>query len=146
MSDAYQRFAEECGLRLEAEALAAVPRNVLAPLSAVEQPFLVSLSRLDSSAEPVRLVFLTPIASGAAPSMQDVLWWLAGDAWVLEQGDRRLDRWAATYGYSPREAGISRLFEQSLRQSAALSELLGESNMRRLLVLYEAEITPIRAP
>jgi hypothetical protein len=145
MSDPFERFADECRLRLTAEPLCVAPRDVLAPLDAVEQHFLVELSRQESDAGPVRLIFAVPATERTTPAMRDVLWWLAGDAWALEQADRRLHLWAATYGYPSEEEATAWLFDQCSRQSAALAELLGELDCRRLLALYEAEMASSRA-
>jgi hypothetical protein len=144
MSDPLERFAVECGLRLTAEPLSVAPRDVLTPVDTVEQHYLVSLARAGSGTDSVRLIFLTPITTGAGPAMRDVLWWVAGDAWVLEQANGKLDSWAATYGYPPAEPATARLFEQAVRQGAQLSELLGETEMRRLMGIYQAEVVPSR--
>lgn len=145
MPDAFERFAEECGLHLTAEPLCMAPRDVLAPLDAVEQHFLVDLSRMSSDTAPVRLIFVTPVTEPTTPAIRDVLWWLAGDTWALEQGDRKLEHWAATYGYPPDDRATARLFEQCVRQANALTRILGELDYRRLLALYEAEMSPSRA-
>ncbi len=146
MSEPFASFAEESGLHLFAEPLGAAPRDVLAPVDAIEQYWLVSLSTLGSSAGPLRLVFLTPLAGGDSPALRDVLWWVAGDAWVLEQAGGSLEAWAATFGYAPTAEGTERLFEQAQRQTVALTELLGDTGMRRLLDIYDAEVAPSRSP
>jgi hypothetical protein len=133
MSDPFERFADECGLRLTAEPLRVAPRDLLAPVDTVEQHFLVSLSRTGTGVDPMHVIFLTPAAGGASPSIRDALWWVAGDAWVIEQSEGRLDRWAATYGYPVENDATARLFEQFARQSSALSRLLGDADLRRLL-------------
>ena len=140
--DPFERFAGECSLHLTAEPLCVAPRDVVAPIEVVEQHFLVSLSRPSSNEEPLRLIFLTSVAERVDPAVRDVLWWLAGDAWVLERGEGKLEPWAATYGYPSADEGVRWLFEQAVRQAAALGRLLGESNMRRLLALYEAAMAP----
>ncbi|MQA91095.1 MAG: hypothetical protein GEU90_12800 [Gemmatimonas sp.] len=141
-SESLEQFADECGLRLFAEPLCASPRDVLAPLGSVEQHFVVSLTRAGSPEPPVRLVFMVPATSVAEPQRRDVLWWVAGDAWILERSDRDVATWAATFGYPPEEPGTRRLFNQAVRQSAALAALLGESDMRRLMELYGAKVDP----
>jgi hypothetical protein len=140
--DSFDRFAADCGLRLTAEPLCVAPRDVLAPINELDQHFLVSVSRDGNPAPPVRLVFLAPVSDRASPALKDVLWWMAGDAWVLERADRRLDSWAATYGYEPADDATEWLFEQATRQAAALAKLLGDSEMRRLMTIYEAAISP----
>ena len=78
--------------------------------------------------------------------MRDVLWWAAGDAWALHRADHDLTEWAATYGYPETDEATAWLFEQARRQATALAKLLGDSNVRRLLDLYEAEVGPSRSP
>lgn len=145
MLDPIEQFAEGCALRMDAEPLSVAPRDVLAPLDSVEQHFLVTLTRAGADSPPVRLVFLTPISSGGEPSLRNVLWWVAGDAWAIAQGDGELVRWAATYGYPPDAEATAWLFEQASRQAAALRALLGDSDMQRLMTLYEADVGPSRA-
>lgn len=140
MSDTFDRFAAECGLRLTAEPLCVAPRDVLAPIESVEQHFLVSLSCAGSNAPPVRLVLLKPVTDDSNPSMREVLWWVAGDAWVLERADQEMSAWASTYGYPTGAEATAWLFGQVRRQSAGLAELLGNTHMRSLLALYEAEV------
>lgn len=144
-SDDFERFADECSLRLTVEPLCVAPRDVLAPLDELEQHFLVSLTRPGAAESPVRLVFLTPARTRGGPSIRDVLWWAAGDAWALDRADQKLTTWAATYGYPEADDATMWLFEQTRRQATALGKLLGHSNMRRLLELYEAEVGPSRA-
>lgn len=145
-SDDFERFADECALRLTAEPLCVAPRDVLASLDELDQHFLVTLTRPGFAESPVRLVFLTPVSTSGGPAMRDVLWWVAGDAWALDRADHNLTEWAATYGYPEADDATVWLFEQARRQAAALAKLLGDSNLRRLLNLYEAEVGPSRSP
>lgn len=144
-SDAFEQFAEGCGLRLTAEPLCVAPQDVLDPVESVEQHFLVSISRAGSKAPPVRLVFLKPVTDRDTPSMREVLWWMAGDAWVLERANQELDTWAATYGYPAEAEATAWLYEQARRQAGGLARLLGDENMRALMELYEAQVGPSRA-
>src|SRR5690606_12608474 len=121
-------------------------RDVLAPIDELEQHFLVSLTRSGTAEPPVRLVFLAPLGMPGGPSTREILWWLAGDAWALDRADHDLTEWAALYGYAETDGAMGWIFEQASRQAAALAKLLGDSNMRRLLVLYEAEVGPSRSP
>jgi hypothetical protein len=91
------------------------------------------------------MIFLTPVTAGGDPSLRDVLWWLAGDSWALEQADRNPADWAATYGYPPEAEATAWLFDQSARQAADLRNLLGDADMKRLMTLYGAEVAPSRA-
>ena len=145
MVDPFKQFADQCGLRMDAEPLCVAPRDVLAPLDAVEQHFLVTLTRAEVASPSVRMIFLTPVTAGGDPSLRDVLWWLAGDSWALEQAEGNLVDWAATYGYPPEAEATAWLFEQSGRQAAALRSLLGDPDMKRLMTLYGAEVAPSRA-
>ncbi len=142
MPDPFDGFAEECGLRLTAECLSVAPRDVLAPISQVEQHFLVTLSRQDVDADGVRLIFVTPLTSSAPPQIRDVLWWTASDAWMLEEGKREIDVWAAAFGYPAGDAATVRLFKRQTEQADSLINLLGESQYRRLLDLYGRESSP----
>ena len=144
MPDPFERFAEQFDLRIDAEPLCVAPRDVLAPLDDVDQHFLVTLTR-SGSESLVRLVFLTPVRTSGGPGMRDVLWWVAGDAWALDRADQNLTEWAATYGYPEADDATVWLFDQARRQAAALAKLLGDSNLRRLLDLYEAEVGPSRS-
>jgi hypothetical protein len=142
MPDPFDGFAEECGLRLTAECLSVAPRDVLAPISQVEQHFLVTLSRQDVDADGVRLIFVTPLTSSDPPQIRDVLWWTASDAWMLEEGKREIDVWAAAFGYPAGDAATVRLFKRQTEQADSLINLLGESQYRRLLDLYGRESSP----
>jgi len=144
MPDSFERFAEQFDLRIDAEPLCVAPRDVLAPLDDVDQHFLVTLTR-SGSESPVQLVFLTPVRTSGGPAIRDVLWWVAGDAWALDRADHNLTEWAATYGYPETDEATTWLFEQARRQATALAKLLGDSNLRRLLDLYEAEVGPSRS-
>jgi hypothetical protein len=143
MVDPFVQFASDHGLLLRAEPLPVAPRNLLNPINAVEQHFLVELSR--SHAPPgaaVRLIFALPAAGGGTPLMREVLWWLAGDAWAIDRCGGHMDEWAAAYGYPSGKAATTRLFELHRKQAQALVDVLGEFGYRRLLAIYEAEVAP----
>lgn len=142
MPDPLDRFVDECGLRLTAESLSVAPRDVLTPIAQAEQHFLVTLSRPDVVADPVRLVFVTPLTSPEPPRIRDVLWWAASDAWTLEEGRREIRTWAAVFGYPPDDAATVRLFQHQTGQADTLLNLLGESGYRRLLNLYDRDSSP----
>lgn len=76
--------------------------------------------------------------------MREVLWWVAGDAWVLERANGDLTAWSATYGYPATGEAVNWLFEQATRLAAELARLLGDADMQRLMALYEAEVGPSR--
>lgn len=142
MSDPFEQFADDCGLRLVAEPIGVAPRDVLAPLADAEQHFLVSISRPGADTPPLRLVFLTPLATAAAPRLRDILWWLSSDAWMVEQSDRSFQHWAALYGFDPDDSATGIAFGQHLRQADALSSALGASEYRQLLHLFEMMEAP----
>lgn len=139
MPDQFEAFAEHCGLRMEHELLYVAPRDVLHPPSDSDQYFLVTLSG-PAGDLPVRLVYAIPLTDADAPGVRDVLWWLAGDAWALEQTGRILDAWAAHYGYPPADSATRRLFELHVRQATALDALLGPVDYRRLITLYGLQV------
>ena len=143
MSDSFQLFVEECGLRLTVECLGVAPRDVLAPLALAEQHFLATVSRLEESAV-VRLIYITPLTRPDPPQIRDVLWWMASDAWAIEHAQRDLEQWAASFGYEAKTAPAARVFEQHVRQADALSFLLGSVNYQRLLSLYDRDVGPKR--
>src|SRR5690606_5687727 len=101
---------------MTAEPLCVAPRDMLAPLDDLERHYLVSLTRSGAAGPPVRLVFLAPLRTLGGPSIRDVLWWVAGDAWALARADHDLTEWAATYGYPETDEATVWLFEQARRQ------------------------------
>lgn len=139
MSDQFEVFAEHCGLHVEHELLYAAPRDVLHPPSDSDQYFLVTLSGPTGDLF-VRLVYATPLTDADAPGVRDVLWWLAGDAWALEQTGSILEAWAAHYGYPPADPATRRLYDLHVRQATALETLLGPVDYRRLITLYGLQV------
>ena len=140
LSDPFERIAAECGLQMTAEALYAAPRDVMSPPPESDQHFLITIGREQRESAPLRLIFETPLSEPAGPSIREVLWWLAGDAWAVDQAGGRLDAWASSHGFSPRDVATKRLFERHLCQVAALKTLLGDDEYRRLLSLYSADV------
>src|SRR5690606_5534620 len=133
MLDPFDQFAEQSDLHIDAEPLCVAPRDLLAPLGAIDPHFLVTLSRTGAHSPPVRLIFLIPIAASRGPTPRDVLWWVAGDAWAIERADGELRQWSAIYGYPPDAEATSWLFQQANQQTGALRTLLGDSYMHGLL-------------
>lgn len=145
--DAMSRFAATCRLCLTAEPLYHAPYDVVEPPSEAEQAYLVNLGVDDpSGTTAMRLVFLvTPTArerssqvSEGPPTVRDVLWWLAADAWAVEHARRDPLTWAAHHGFDLNEPATQLHFERRLRQATDLSALLGEASYRRLLTTYAA--------
>jgi hypothetical protein len=141
LPDAFERFAVQCGLRLESEPVLAAPRDVLTPLSDADQHHLVSLR--GRSGDMLQVIFITPQIASAPPRMRDVLWWLAADAWAVERSGRSIARWAGVHGYPLETDATAQLFNQHVAQAQTLSTVLGDENYRRLLALYEAEAGPV---
>ncbi|HEX8430972.1 MAG TPA: hypothetical protein VF625_06780 [Longimicrobium sp.] len=143
MAEPFQAFAESCNLACSAEIIGIAPRDVLAPLHAVEQHYLVSLTRTGARAseQALHIVFARPLSESERPSTRDVLWWLAGDAFAVEQATGELIPWALSYGYPPDAPETTRLFELQSKQATQLRALVGDVGYHRLLALYESELT-----
>lgn len=143
MEDAFEALARSCDLNCRAQPICSAPRDVLAPLDATEQHYLVSLSKRGNRAQDrrVRMVFAKPLTESGTPTVREVLWWLAGDAFALEQADGQLAPWAASYGHAPEDPGADRLFQLHRDQADQLRTLLGEVAYRRLLELYVDELS-----
>jgi hypothetical protein len=137
--DPFARFASDCRLCITAEALYVAPRDVLHPPEESEEPYIVTLTGPVPDVPPLRLVFEVPLASRSEPTMRDVLWWLASDAWAIEHARGTLEDWAADHGYALHEPATTRLFERHAQQAATLARLLGPANYQRLLALFETE-------
>lgn len=139
----FERFAAECGLSLTAEELYWAPRDVLLPPAESDRYFLVTIRRVATDAV-LRLVYLTPFTDPDAPGVRDVLWWIAGDAWEVERAGIALAPWAADHGFASGDEATLRLFECHQRQATALRRLVGDAAYRRLLDIYDAEVSPSR--
>lgn len=146
--DSFSQFARDNGLSMTAEALYVAPRDVMYPPSDSDQPYLVTLTRSGTVPGKISLVFQTPLAHGTEPTIRDVLWWLASDAWAIDRSQQQLDRWAAIYAYDVSEPATRLLFECHVRQAVTLADVLGPDRFQQLLQLYEVEVTrpnPLRA-
>jgi hypothetical protein len=142
VSDPFERFAAECELKVTAEAVSAVPRDVVAPPAEADEYFLVTLTGQRPEAGSIRLiVVIPPTTKKRTPTARDALWWLAADAWAIERAGGEMKRWAATYEYPPENGATARLFERQLRQTSALRRLLCKEHYQRLLELYEREVS-----
>src|SRR5262245_18072479 len=98
-ADPFERFAECCALHLCAEPVPTAPRDVAMPIEEADQSFVVTISKPGGSSGSVRLVYFVPLASPMVPGFRDVLWWLAGDAMLLERADGNLERWARAQAF-----------------------------------------------
>lgn len=138
--DPFVRFATQRGLQMSAVDLPAAPRDVLAPPCDLEWHTLVTLSRTREEAVSINALFVTQASDPRPPSLRDVLWWLSADSWAVEESDRDLGHWSATYRYPDDDPATLRLFRLHVEQAKALSTLLGETAYRALLAIYEAEV------
>lgn len=143
--DPFARLAAESGVSLQLEALYRAPYDALEPPAELERTFLVALTEGRSSEQgAMRLVFLSPPDPAgdaeedgeARPTIRDVLWWLAADAWAIEHARSDLVRWAAHHGFDANSRATRLRFDQLRRQATALRTLFGVSNYTRLLDLY----------
>ncbi len=140
--DPFERFASECELRVSVEAISLAPRDVLASPVDADEHFLVTLSGPRADAGSIRLVIvIPPTDESKSPTVRDALWWLAADAWAIERADGDMERWASMYDYPLESTTTARLFERQMRQTSALRALLCGDRYRRLLELYEGEVS-----
>ena len=140
--DPFERFASECELRISVEAISLAPRDVLASPVDADEHFLVTLSGPRADAGSIRLVIvIPPTDESKSPTVRDALWWLAADAWAIERADGDMERWASMYDYPLESTTTARLFERQMRQTSALRALLCGDRYRRLLELYEGEVS-----
>lgn len=142
VSDPFERFASECELRVEAEPLCIVPRDVLASPADADEYFLVTLTGPRTDTPSIRLlIVISPTDMKAGPTARDALWWLAADAWAIERAEGNMERWASTYDYPVQSAATARLFERQMRQTGVLRRLLCGDQYHQLLELYEREVS-----
>ncbi|MFL5562269.1 MAG: hypothetical protein ACJ79K_12410 [Gemmatimonadaceae bacterium] len=141
-----ERLAAERGLALIAEPLYSAPRDIAAPPAEMDQHHLASIVSADGDSAGVRLVFITPLGDRSAPTLRDVLWWLAGDAWAVQRARGSLDTWAAMHGYPCRDPATAQLFAHHVTQASSLEQLFGAGGYRALLAAYAAEVTPRARP
>lgn len=143
--DAMSHFAASRRLRLNTEPVYHAPYDAVEPPAEAEQAYLVNLTLDDPpSTSAMRLVFFVSPTPGEGrshnsevrPSVRDVLWWLAADAWAVEHARRDPVTWAAHHGFDSNEPATQLQFDQRLRQALELRALLGDTNYGRLLTLY----------
>jgi hypothetical protein len=140
MNEQFDAFAQSCGIQIATEPVGIAPRDMTLTLDESEVYHLVKLTRPGSSAS-VQVVFAKPAIDDAVPTPGEVLWWLAGDAHLMEGSQAKRALWATAYGDLPPEAGgTGRLFEQQRSQCEALRGLLGDVGYRRLVAIYESEM------
>jgi hypothetical protein len=124
---------------MTADAMYVAPRDVLHPPTESDELYVVTLTCPAHAATPLHLIFAMPLTEGRAPTMRDVLWWLASDAWAIETAHRGLAAWAAQHDYAVDAPATARLFARHVQQATDLAALLGPMAYRRLLALFEAE-------
>ena len=135
-----ERLASACGLTLTAEVLYSAPRDVASAPAEMEQHHLITLTRRRGGGDAMRMVFVTPLNEPSAPTLRDVLWWLAGDAWAIERADATFDTWATIHGYPLEDPAGAQLFARHVRQASSLKTWVGADAYRSLLAAYAAEI------
>ena len=142
VSDPFERFAAECELSVSVEAISLAPRDVVASPVDADEYFLVTLTGPRAEAGSIHLVIvIPPTDKRAAPTARDALWWLAADAWAIERAEGDIERWASMYDYPVENAATGRVFERQVRQTSALRALLCDQHYKRLLELYEREVS-----
>jgi hypothetical protein len=140
MNEQYDAFAQSCEIQIATEPVGIAPRDMTLTLDESEVYYLVTLTRQGSSAS-VRVVFAKPATDDAPPTAREVLWWLAGDAHLMEGSQENRALWAIAYADLPPDAnGTGRLFEQQRSQCQALRGLLGDVGYRRLVGIYDSEM------
>jgi len=139
MSERIEAFAQRSDIRLSAEPVVLAPRDLTASMEQSEFHYLVVLTRPGSDAA-VRIVYAKPLTDANEPTAGEILWWLAGDAFAVEQSEGDLEPWAHSYGLPPRAEGTARLFDQQRKQSETLRKLLGDVGYRTLISTYASEM------
>lgn len=139
--DSFERFAADCSVRVTVESLSAAPRDVLNPPADADQYYLVTLHGPLADAPGARLIFIAPLADPEPPGIRDALWWLASEAWAVDQAGESLQAWAAMADFDPADAATARMFSIQLEQRDRLKATLPRPAYERLLALYRAELT-----
>jgi hypothetical protein len=138
--DPIEEFAKTSGLQIATTELNAAPRDLVAPPDEQERYRLAELRR-EGDECALRMLFLSDAASAQEPSIRDILWWLASDAWAIEHAGRDLNKWRSALGYADSEA-TARIFRLQSAQTEKLIELLGDTAYRDLLSRYSAQLSP----
>lgn len=139
-SDPFAKFATTYGLRISTEELAAFPRDVLAAPADSDRHVLVTVNSHRADSKQLRILFVTEAGDARGPSVRDVLWWLASDAWAIEHARHNYVDWAAMYRYADDDSAGMQRFKMHVRQARALADLLGEDAYASLLELYRAQV------
>jgi hypothetical protein len=143
-TDPFERFATERGIRISTAELGAAPRDIRASPAELDRHVLVELTNPRADAPPLRTLFLTAPEESNSPTMRDVLWWLASDAWAVDRAHYDLGKWAAMYEYPDGEPATLRLFRLHVGQAEALRALVGDVGYRDLLTLHQRDAPPRR--
>src|SRR5690349_9202774 len=138
-TDPFEQLAAECGLHVSVERLSLAPRDLAAPPEEAERSYLITLNGPEGGAA-ARLVFVTSLREAKAPGLRDALWWLASDAWAIEQSAGDGAKWAATHRLTNAGTVATAEFDHYSTQARLLAAALGEETYRRLLDLYDAEV------
>lgn len=138
--DAYARFARQHGLEIHIDELYSAPRDVSAPPSELDRHMLVTLNSAHADRQPILALFVLPPDFEGRPSIRDVLWWLASDAWAIEQAGSSRERWTTMHQYPVDGQAAANLFLLHQRQSIALAALLGADAYKALLEIHQAQV------
>lgn len=139
--DPFERLATECGLHVVIEEAYSAPRDILCPPADTEQCFLVTLRAEPTETRSLRFAYFAPLTQTDPPATRDVLWWLASDAWAIEQAGGDENTWAELHGYPPHDAGTTRLFERHTRLAEELRALFGVPGYEGLIELYAQQVS-----
>ena len=138
-TDPFEQLAVERGLRISAERVSLAPRDLAAPPDEAEQCYLITVTGPEGGAV-ARLAFVRALQDPDAPGVRDALWWLASDAWAVEQSGGDVGRWAAMQRLTPSEPVAGREFGYHHAQARSLAQALGDDAYRQLLATYEASV------
>ncbi|HEX6037264.1 hypothetical protein [Longimicrobium sp.] len=139
MNEQFDAFANSCEIQIAAQPIGIAPRDMTVTLDEAEVHYHVTLRRPGADVT-AQVVYWKPATDDAPPTAGEVLWWLAGDAHVMEGAQMERNLWAAAYGLPPEANGTGRLFDQQRNQCEALRTLLGDLGYRRLVGIYESEM------
>lgn len=138
-SDPFEQLAAECGLRVSMERVTLAPRDLAAPPDEAEQCYLVTVTAPEGGTA-ARLAFVRSLQNPEPPGVRDALWWLASDAWAIEQSGGAVARWATMQRLTSVESVAEREFAHYRAQTRSLAQALGADVYQRLLAAYEVSV------
>jgi len=138
-TDPFEQLAAECGLRISVERISLAPRDLAAPPDESERCYLITVVGPEGGTA-ARLAFVRALQDLTPPSVRDVLWWLASDAWAVERSGGDVARWATMQRLTPTDATVVEEFDHYRAQSQSLALVLGSDVYQRLLAAYESSV------